>query len=549
MVKAGGNLNSRHRTSMRFPPSFLDDIRARVPVSEVVRPRIALRKQGREWRGLSPFNKEKTPSFFVNDAKGFYHDFSSGRSGDQFTFLTEVEGLSFTEAVERLAAMAGLPLPQRSPEAEKAAGKRASLHDVLAAAAAFFAAQFAGPAGARARDYAAARGLKRETIAAFTIGYAPAARHALKEHLGARGIPVADMIEAGLLVSGDDIPVPYDRFRDRLMIPIHDARGRLVGFGGRALSPDAPAKYLNSPDTALFHKGDLLFNAHRARGAAHTSGSVVAVEGYMDAIALHQAGLPGVVATMGTALTEAQIAALWALSDEPIICFDGDRAGVAAAHRAIDRILPALRAGKSFRFAFLQGQDPDDLVRSAGAEAFRGVLAGSLPLWDVFWDRETAGKALDTPDSRAILEKRLYDAVGTIRDPLVGKSYYRHCRIQLSDLTCSGPTTRPGKRTRRAGSSRSSSPPRREPTGSTSSTSWPACSCSIRSSWTRSTMRSGGSTSTSRWKASSAISTSCSSTKAISASTSFISGSGRPSFSSSTPFTGRPGATGRAATN
>jgi DNA primase len=420
---------------MRFPPSFLDEIRARIPVSDVVRQRVALKKQGREWRGLSPFNKEKTPSFFVNDQKGFYHDFSSGKSGDQFTFLVDVEGLSFPEAVERLAQMAGLPLPTSSPEAEATEQKRKSLYEVVELAAKFFESQFAGKTGTSAREYATRRGLKPETLREFRIGYAPANRFALKEYLGSQGIPLEDMIEAGLLVAGDDIPIPYDRFRDRLIIPIHDFRGRVIAFGGRALAADAQAKYLNSPETALFHKGFIVFNFHRARQPAHETGSVVVVEGYLDAISLYQAGLRAVVASMGTSFTEEQTQTLWKLSDEPIICFDGDRAGIAAAHRAIDRILPELKVGRTFRFAFLpSGKDPDELVNSSGLQAFRNVLEGSLPIWDLLWERETAQAKIDTPDGRAVLEKRLYDLVRVIKDPIVGKSYYRHCRIQLSDL-------------------------------------------------------------------------------------------------------------------
>src|SRR5438132_5330424 len=240
---------------MRFSDSFLNEIRARLPVSEVVRRRVALKKQGREWRGLSPFNKEKTPSFFVNDQKGFYHDFSSGKSGNQFTFLMETEGLSFPEAVERLAAMAGLPLAKPTKEAERQEAKRKSLHEVLEAAAKFFEAQFAATIGARARDYAKKRGLSEETIREFRIGLAPNSRFALKEHLRKLGIAVDDMVEAGLLVAGEDIPVPYDRFRDRLTIPIHDWSGRVIAFGGRAISRDAEPKYLNSPETPVFHKG------------------------------------------------------------------------------------------------------------------------------------------------------------------------------------------------------------------------------------------------------------------------------------------------------
>lgn len=420
---------------MRFPDSFLDEIRARLPVSEVVRRRVQLKKQGREWRGLSPFNKEKTPSFYVNDHKGFYHDFSSGKSGDQFRFLMETEGLSFPEAVERLAQMAGLPLPIQSKEAERFEQKRKTLYEVMEMAARFYQSQFESDTGKNARDYAKRRGLEQKTIAEFIIGYAPAGRFVLKEYLGKHGVSVDEMIEAGLLIAGDDIPVPYDRFRDRLMIPIHDARGRIVAFGGRALSPDAQAKYLNSPETVLFHKGATVFNFHRARQAAHDEGSVVVVEGYMDAISVYQSGLKSVVASMGTAFTEEQITSLWRLSTEPIICFDADNAGLKAAYRAIDRILPELKVGRTFRFAFMTGgKDPDDLIRENGIDSFRLVLSGSLPVWDVLWQREVVGANIDTPDARARLEGSLYEIIRTIRDPLIQAQYKGTCRVELSAL-------------------------------------------------------------------------------------------------------------------
>lgn len=420
---------------MRFTPQFLDEIRARLPVSEVAGRRVKLKKAGREWKGLSPFQQEKTPSFFVNDQKAFWHDFSSGKSGDVFGFVMETEGLSFAEAVERLAALAGLPIPARSAEDDAREARRRSLAEVMEMAAKFFEAALAGRSGARARGYLADREISPATQLEFRIGYAPAERYALKEHLGNQGVPVADMIEAGLLIAGEDIPVPYDRFRDRVIIPIQDQRGRVIAFGGRTLRDDVQPKYLNSPETPLFHKGATVFNAHRARAPAHESGSVVVVEGYMDAISIWQAGIASVVASMGTSFTEEQIAALWRLSDEPIVCFDGDKAGLAAARRSLDRILPALRVGRTFRFAFLPGgQDPDDLIRAKGLDAFKRVLEDSTPLWDVLRERELAQAKLDTPDARAALEQRLYSIIRTIADQAVQTSYYRTCRIELSEL-------------------------------------------------------------------------------------------------------------------
>jgi DNA primase len=414
---------------MRFPPQFLDELRARIPVSEVVGRRVRLKKSGREWKGLSPFNKERTPSFFVNDQKGFYHDFSSGKHGDIFTFLMESEGLSFPEAVERLAAQAGLAMPRLTQEAEAEESRRRTLHDVIELAAKFFEATLAARAGATARGYLADRGLDAATQLKFRLGYAPAERFALKEHLGKLGVSVDDMIEAGLLVTGDDIPVPYDRFRNRVMFPIGDLAGRVVAFGGRALDKDAPAKYLNSPETPLFHKGAMLYNGAEARKAvqqgAQTGVPVIAVEGYVDVIAMVTAGYPATVAPLGTALTEDQLALLWRMADEPILCFDGDAAGRRAAYRAIDLALPQLKPGKSLTFAALpQGHDPDDLVRSGGPGAVADVLAGARPLADVLWTRETESGRFDTPERRAGLEARINMLMAVIGDEAV-RRYYR----------------------------------------------------------------------------------------------------------------------------
>jgi DNA primase len=264
---------------MRFPPPFLDELRARLPVSEVVGRRVKLKRAGREWKGLSPFNQEKTPSFTVTDQKGFFHDFSSGKHGDIFGFVMETEGLTFPEAVERLAGMAGVPVPAVSKDAEEREERRKTLHDVVELAARFFEATLAARAGAKARGYLADRGIQPATQLKFRLGYAPAERYTLKEHLGAQGIPVPDMVEAGLLIAGEDIALPFDRFRDRVMFPISDFRGRAIAFGGRALGDDAQAKYLNSPETPLFHKGASLYNGAAARAAAHQGAQIIAVEG------------------------------------------------------------------------------------------------------------------------------------------------------------------------------------------------------------------------------------------------------------------------------
>src|ERR1700757_4470711 len=278
---------------MAFPPQFLDELRARLPVSEVVGRRVKLRKAGREWKALSPFNQEKTPSFTVNDQKGFYHDFSSGKHGNIFEFVMETGGVGFIEAVERLAAMAGVPLPAATPEAERHEQRRKTLYDVMELAAKFFADTLASRNGAKARGYLADRGLMPATQLQFRLGYAQPDRFALKEYLGAQGIPTEDMVEAGLLVGGDDIPVPYDRFRDRVMFPITDLRGRVIAFGGGAPGKGGAAKYLNSPETPLFHKGSNLYNGFAARTAVHDGAPLIVVEGYVDVIPMVTAGYAG----------------------------------------------------------------------------------------------------------------------------------------------------------------------------------------------------------------------------------------------------------------
>ncbi len=429
---------------MRFPPNFLDELRARLPVSDVVGRRVKLKKAGREWKGLSPFNKEKSPSFTVNDQKGFYKDFSSGKHGDIFTFVMETEGLTFPEAVERLAGIAGVPMPVVSKEEGAREERRKTLHDVVELAAKFFEATLAARAGAKARGYLADRGIEPATQLKFRIGYAPGERFALKEHLGSHNIPVADMIEAGLLISGDDIPVPFDRFRDRVMFPISDLRGRVIAFGGRALEKDVAAKYLNSPETPLFHKGANLYNLPAVRAAAHAGKQVVVVEGYVDVIAMVTAGFEASVAPLGTALTEDQLALLWKIADEPVLCFDGDAAGRAAAYRAVDLAMPRLLPGKSLKFALLpEGQDPDDLVRSGGREAVGEVIAQARPLGQMLWTRETEAGGFDTPERRAALEARIAEVTASIGNESVRKYYRQDFAERLQGLFGQSNTFRP----------------------------------------------------------------------------------------------------------
>lgn len=409
---------------MRFSDSFLDEIRARLPASAVVGRRVKLRKQGREFAGLSPFNSEKTPSFFVNDQKGKWFDFSAGRNGDIFTFVMETEGLSFPEAVERLAGEAGVAMPARDPRMEEREKERATLYDVMEHAARFFEEALQSRAGAAARGYLQNRSLGSDLQRRFRIGYARPERSALKEYLAGKDVTQEQMIEAGLLISGDDIPVTFDRFRDRVIFPIADFRGRIVGFGGRALAADVPAKYLNSPETELFHKGSLLYNGAEARKAASDVGTVIAVEGYVDVIQMVGAGFRNTVAPLGTALTERQLQILWRMADEPILCFDGDGAGVRAANRAADLALPFLLPGKSLRFALLpEGKDPDDLVRAEGHDAVAAVIKAAVPLVELIWARETRSGVFDTPERRAALEARLREIARSIGDESVRRHY------------------------------------------------------------------------------------------------------------------------------
>ena len=416
---------------MTFPPQFLDEIRARVPLEGVIGKRVRLARRGRELLGLCPFHKEKTPSFTVNEDKGFFHCFGCGAHGDVIGFVMRDEGLPFPEAVERLAGDAGLPLPARDPHAEAREKQRHSLFGVVEEAAKWFAAELAGPRGAAPRRYLEARGVDEETRATFRLGYAPDSRAALRTKLEKDGITGAMMLEAGLVIAPDDGRAPYDRFRGRVIFPIWDRRGRVVAFGGRALG-DAQPKYLNSPETPLFAKGSLLYGQHLAAPAARKAGRVIAVEGYMDVIALHQAGIAEAVAPLGTALTEQQLEALWRLADDPVLCFDGDEAGARAAGRAVERALPRLSAKRSLRFAALPaGQDPDTMVRDRGRQAITEIVEAAFPLSQQLWRMATDGRALDTPEARARINKQLQDQIARIPDRDLGFRYLEEFRQRL----------------------------------------------------------------------------------------------------------------------
>ena len=416
---------------MAFPPQFLDEIRTRVPLEGVIGKRVRLARRGRELLGLCPFHQEKTPSFTVNEDKGFFHCFGCGAHGDVIGFVMRDEGLSFPEAVERLAGDAGLALPARDPRAEAREKQRLSLFEVVEAAATWFEAELAGSRGKAAREYLEGRGVDEATRATFRLGFAPDSRSALRTKLEKDGVTKAMLLEAGLVIAPDDGRPPYDRFRGRLIFPICDRRGRVVAFGGRALGDGQP-KYLNSPETPLFAKGSLLYGQHLAAPAARKAGQVIAVEGYMDVIALHQAGISQAVAPLGTALTEQQLEGLWRLADDPVLCFDGDEAGKRAAGRAVERALPKLSAKRSLRFATLPaGEDPDTMVRDRGARAMAEIVDAAIPLSDQLWAMAVGGRALETPEARARINRQLQEQIERIPDQDLRYRYLEDFRRRL----------------------------------------------------------------------------------------------------------------------
>lgn len=410
---------------MAFPPGFLDELRARLSLSDIVGRKVSLkRRSGAEYAGLCPFHNEKSPSFTVNDKKGFYHCFGCGEHGDAVGFVMKTEGLSFPESVEKLAREVGLPVPRATPVERERAERAASLQEVVEQAARWFQKQLRLPVGRQGLDYLRGRGLSDDTIDSFRLGFAPDSRDGLLAALKRENIPVDKLVEAGLVIQPDERGrEPYDRFRGRVMFTINDRRGRAIAFGGRVMGQGEP-KYLNSPETPLFHKGANLYCLDRARLAATKDQPVIVAEGYMDVIALHGAGFTGAVAPLGTALTEGQIGEIWKLADEPYLSFDGDNAGRRAAQRAADRALPLLKPGKSLRFLTLPaGEDPDSLIRAHGPEAIERVLKLARPLADVLWEIETEGKPADTPERRASIRAEVLKRVDQIADPTVRHAY------------------------------------------------------------------------------------------------------------------------------
>ena len=416
---------------MRYGPNLLEEVLRRTDVVQLVGKRVKLTRRGQQFWGCCPFHKEKSPSFKVENARRTYKCFGCGKGGDAFKWLMETEGLSFPELVEKLAGEAGVELPKWSPEDEAREEKKKSLYDVIEAACVFYEAQLREAGGRAARDYLNSRGLNGEATAKFRLGYAPSGNNALIEHLKTKNVTMDDMIAAGLVRPSDEQRGARDFFFNRVTFPISDARGRVIAFGARALEADAKPKYINTGETSLFSKGHLLYNFASARAAAIKAQTIVVAEGYMDVIALVRAGFEHAVAPLGTALTEDQLMLLWRTAPEPTLAFDGDEAGLRAAHRAARLSLPLLRPGYSLRFVFLpSGEDPDSFLSRNGAAAMKKLLDEAHPLSRVLWRAETEGKDFSTPERRAGLERTLSEIVSLIADSKIA-DYYRRDFDQL----------------------------------------------------------------------------------------------------------------------
>lgn len=414
---------------MSLPPGFLDELRTRTSLSQVVGRKVIwdTRKsnqgKGDMWSPC-PFHQEKTASFHVDDRKGFYYCFGCHAKGDAISFVKDTENVDFMEAVKILATEAGMTMPERDPQAQAKADRASQLADVMQIAVQYFRLQLKTGAGAAARDYLQGRRLSEAALERFEIGFAPDAWQGLWDHLKAKNIDDQLILDAGLAKPSQKGGRPYDTFRGRIMYPIRDARGRCIAFGGRAMDPNDNAKYLNSPETALFDKSRTLYHHGPAREACGKGQPLIVAEGYMDVIALAEGGFGAAVAPLGTAITEHQLQMLWRMADEPIVALDGDTAGMRAAHRVIDIALPLLEAGKSLRFALMpDGQDPDDLIRAQGPGAVQAILDRALPMVQLLWQRETEGRVYDSPERKAALDKTLREKIKLIADPSIRAHY------------------------------------------------------------------------------------------------------------------------------
>ena len=406
---------------MAFPPDFLDDVRARTSLSTIIGKRVKLIKKGRRYQGLCPFHNEKTPSFSVNDDDGYYHCFGCGAGGDAITYLRETEGLDFTEAVTRLAEMAGIAIPDQRPVDPVKQQKRQTVMDALQTAADFFKSQLHSANAASARAYLDDRGLSDQTRSDFQLGFAPAS--GLRSHMIAKGFSESTLLEAGLCGRSDKDQSLYDYFRNRIIYPICNRQGAVIAFGARAMG-DAMPKYLNSKEGPTFSKKAVLYGWTQARERVRRNLPLLVVEGYMDVIAVTSANVAGALAPLGTAMTEQQMTLVWKLHDEPVLCFDGDKAGQKAAMRAIERILPILEPGKSVRIAEMPaGQDPDDILQKDGPETLKAIITSATSLADALWTRTALHYRLDEPTSRAAFFQVMRDMVRTITHNQTRQAY------------------------------------------------------------------------------------------------------------------------------
>ncbi|MCK0150705.1 DNA primase [Marivita sp. S6314] len=425
---------------MSLPPGFLDELRTRTSLTQVVGRKVlwdtrkSNQAKGDMWAPC-PFHQEKTASFHVDDRKGYYYCFGCHAKGDAISFVRETENVAFMEAIEILAGEAGMPMPAKDPRAQEKTDHRAKLIEVMEHAVRYFRMQLRSGAGSAARDYLQRRGLDEATQDRFGIGFAPAGWQNLWDHLTGQGVSADHIIEAGLAKPSQKGGKPYDTFRNRIMFPINDARGRPIALGGRAMDPDDNAKYLNSPETPLFDKSRTLYNQGPAREAAGKGQPLIVAEGYMDVIALATGGFDASVAPLGTAVTDTQLQMLWRITDEPIMALDGDKAGLQAAYRVIDTALPLLEAGKSLRFVLLpEGKDPDDLIRSDGREAMKTLIEAAQPMVQLLWRRETEGRVFDSPERKAALDKTLRERIRTIQDPSLRSHYGEEIKRLRWDL-------------------------------------------------------------------------------------------------------------------
>ena len=410
---------------------FCDELRAKISIVDVVGSKIKLVRKGREYQACCPFHNEKTPSFTVNEAKGFYHCFGCGAHGDIIKFEMEANGLTFIEAVEKLAHKVGMQLPKLSPESKEQAEKRATAYDIMEMAVKFFEKNLRLPDGQEALNYLYGRGFDDKIIEKFRLGFAPN-NNGLKALLSSRGISDNEMAELGLISIPEDVKRnPHDFFRNRVMIPIMDKRGRVIAFGGRVMDKSQP-KYLNSPETPVFNKRRILYNMNYARDCGYEAKNLIICEGYMDVIAMDKYGIGYAVAPLGTALTEDQIQEAWKVVNEPICCFDGDNAGVRAAIRSVDRVLPVLKPGYSLQYAFLPDKmDPDEFLKEKGTEEFLKTVTDTTPLKDLIWKKTLEGKSIDTPEQKARIEKEIKEEVAKITDETVKNYYIREMKNKI----------------------------------------------------------------------------------------------------------------------